>query len=384
MPLNKRPLTRAFFFCSNFSFESLAFLPHQPVMNLTKNFILGALFIFGTFLISGCATKTVSSADQYTSFISNDLEDNLEAESDNKFTSDRSRRNVLETRKLLEKQDLNYQVGPDDVLEISIFEWQAEGSRDTLDLRVSKAGEIAMPGLGPIQVGGMSVEDIQEYLVNELQDAGIIEVNPRVGVSIKEFRSKRVSVVGAVVAPGIYALTENVAGLQEIISLAGGMSAGAGNTAYVTRKTMSGPDPVQIEIDLDELFRTGAADLDAVLSDGDTVYIPKTENVTVYGEVRNNGRVQIVKSLTLMEAISEAGGVTDEAEKSIVRIERRIGPNRKKNIPVNLAAVEVGNAEDILLQGGDVIYVPENKSKKNMKETFDFFRGIFSASYRIN
>jgi len=237
-------------------------------MNSITSLLIRVAPICCALFLVGCATNFTGSdnADYQSSLMADSFSETIEEEGPIGFTTDKSREEVLATRSLQHLMDENYQVGPDDVLEISIFEWQAEGARDTLDLRVSKAGEIAMPGLGAIQVGGMSVEEIQQYLVNELQEAGIIEVNPRVGVSIKEFRSKRVSIVGSVVAPGVYALTENVASLMEIISLAGGQSGGAGNVAYVLRTSENLDNPAQIEIDLDELFRGGTSDLNAILS----------------------------------------------------------------------------------------------------------------------
>ena len=296
------------------------------------------------------------------------------------FTDDASRQLVLQTRSRIAKRDLNYLVGPDDVLEINILEWQGAGERDTLNLRVSKKGEIAMPGLGAVKVADLSVEDIQALIVDKLQT---IAPKARVGVAISEHRSKRVSVVGAVVAPGVYALTENVASLLEIISLAGGPSAGAGNAVYVLQRAEPGEEPVQIEIDLDELFRTGSAELDAVLSHGDTVYIPKAPTVSLYGAVRSPGRVAIVKDLTLMEAIANSGGLTDQASKSDVRVERREG-NRLVKYSVNLASLERSGRGNLPLQEGDIVYINENESKAAFLSFVDFFRGIFTASYRVN
>jgi len=188
---------------------------------------------------------------------------------------------------------LRYEVRPGDVLEISIFEWQAEGSRDTLDLRVSEAGEIELPGLGTIQVGGMSVEEIQQRIVAALQEADLIE-NPRVGVSVSEFQSKRALVAGAVVAPGVYTIPENGAPLSEILSLAGGPYADAGPTALVLRASSKDREkPQKIEVDLDDLFRTRRSDV--ILSDGDTVFVPRSE-------------LEMRESMTLSEALIRAHG----------------------------------------------------------------------------
>lgn len=347
-------------------------------MNIFRGLISLAL-ISSTAWLAGCA----SSPKAYQPLPTLPQTDVPATSSSNAgFTDDESRELVLQTRDLLKKRELNYLVGADDVLEINIFEWQNADQRDVLSLRVSKKGEIAMPGLGAVAVAGLSVEDIQKLIVEQLSARGIL-ADARVGVSIADFRSKRVSVVGSVIAPGVYALTENVASLLEIISLAGGPNSSAGNRVYVLRKRESGDNPLQIEIDLDELFRTGSASLDAVLSNGDTVYIPKAPTISIYGEVRSPGTVSIGKSLTVMEAIASSGGLTDEANKSEVRVERKTdGKIRKYSI--NLGTLENSGRGNLALMEGDIIYVGENESKATFLSVLDFFRGIFSASYRLN
>jgi len=96
------------------------------------------------------------------------------------------------------------------------------------------------------------------------------------------------------------------------------------------------------------------------------------------------GSVTIDKNLTLIEAISEAGGLTEEADKSLVRIDRKVGPGKTRGISLNLAAIEAGQRSDIMLQEGDVVHIPVNESKKAIKKAFDSFSRIFSAGYRIN
>ena len=300
------------------------------------------------------------------------------------FSDEQSRDLIRQTRELLALKEQDYLVGPDDVLEIKIFEWQAQDSSDSLELRVSKTGLIAMPGLGPIQVGGLTVEQIQTGIVSQLAESNLLP-NARVSIRIKEFRSRRISVVGSVVAPGVYALTENVASLLEILSLAGGPTASAGNTAYILRKQDDNPEPLKIAVDLDELYKTGSSDLDAVLTDGDTVFVPQAPHVVVYGEVTRPGRVPIRRTLTLMEALAEAGGLSRDAVKDKVRIDRQGGPGkRNQTFYVNVKRLEGGGGKDIVLEERDVIKVATNDGKRTFLGITDFIRGIFSASYRLD
>jgi len=337
-------------------------------------------------LLACCATSLVGCKSAKTTYkplpVSQEVNPQQE---DRGFSDEESRDLIRQTRQLLNLKEQDYLVGPDDILELIIFEWQQADVNDRLELRVSKTGMIAMPGLGPIRVGGQTVEQIQTMVVDQLLQKGLLRGAPRVSVVIKEFRSRRISVVGAVNAPGVYALTENVASLLEILSLAGGPSSASGNTAFILREQDGGEAPLRMNVDLDSLYKTGAPELDAVLTDGDTVYIPNAPHVYVYGAVRSPGKVNIRRSLTVMEAIAESGGLTTDAYKDQVRVERKAeGNKRAQTFYINVARIEDGKSKDLFLQERDVVKISENDSKKFLMSTLDFIRGIFTASYRLD
>lgn len=296
------------------------------------------------------------------------------------FTSDESRTLVLQSQKLLAQQDEDYRVGADDVLEVRIFEWQDENQSDGFLLRVSQSGSIPMPGIGAMQVAGMSVGEVQSAIISRLSGRGILS-DARVSVSINEFKSKLVSVIGSVASPGRYALTENVATLLEIISLAGGPTSAAGNEAFVLRN-QDGGNPLRMAIDLDELFRSGSQELDAVLSDGDTVYIPKAALVYVYGAVRNPGAVSVGRSLSILEAISSAGGLTESASENVKLVRKNPAGGARTQV-VNLSSLANGRAS-IPLREGDNIVVDENETKEFALGILDFAARLFTFSYRLD
>jgi protein involved in polysaccharide export with SLBB domain len=90
-----------------------------------------------------------------------------------------------------------------------------------------------------------------------------------------------------------------------------------------------------------------------------TVILTSRENleVSVLGEVARPGTFPYVEKLTLVQAISDAGGLTELAQARRVKLTRK-GPHGVGTYEVSVKAITDGRAEDILLQPGDIIFVP--------------------------
>ena len=299
------------------------------------------------------------------------------------FSDESSRAIVKQTRKLLALKEKDYLVGADDVLEISIFEWELTDETRTLELRVSKTGLIAVPALGAVQVKDKTVEEIQALIVEQLEGRRVLQ-NPRVGVTVKEYRSRRISVTGAALAPGVYALQENVATLIDVISLAGGVSGDAGALVYVLRAQDANLEPIPIVIELDKLFKTGRSDLNAILQDGDVVYIPPAPLVYIYGSVQQPGGVSLNAPTSLLEALSLAGGFAPRANKNLVSLSRSLEGGDERIISVNVARIERGESPDMYLQEGDVIRVSNAPEKTFFYGLWNAISSIVTVGWRLN
>lgn len=90
-----------------------------------------------------------------------------------------------------------------------------------------------------------------------------------------------------------------------------------------------------------------------------TVILTSRENleVSVLGEVTQPGSFPYAEKLTLVQAISNAGGLTEVAQVRRVKLTRK-GPQGVGTYEVSVKAITDGRAEDILLQPGDIIFVP--------------------------
>jgi polysaccharide export outer membrane protein len=300
------------------------------------------------------------------------------------FSDDESRDLVRQTRHLIGLKQTDYLVGPDDVLEISIFEWELSDETKTLEFRVSETGVIPLPSLGAVRVGGKSIEQIQAEIERQLAAKGVLQ-NPRVGVSVKEYRSRRIAVIGEVNAPGVYAIHENVTTLMDMLTLAGGPASEAGPTAYVLRNQKGEFEPVRIVVNLEDLFENGSFELNAVLQGDDVIFVPKAPLVYVYGSVQAPGGYSMKQSLRALEAIALAGGLNSDADKRAGFLVRRKGSiHGEQVIPLDIYDIERGKAEDVFLHEGDVIHIPDSPVRIAGQQLWDFFRGIFTFTYRLD
>lgn len=299
------------------------------------------------------------------------------------FSDQVSRDLIRQTQSLLTLQQKDYLVGADDVLEISVFEWEFSEQTRTLEFRVSETGEITLPVLGPVRAAGRSIRDIQTSIVEQLSTRNILQ-NPRVAVSVKEYRSRRIGVVGAVNAPGVYALHRNVSTLMDVLTLAGGPSDAAGEVAYVLRKEAKGSQSARIAVDLNSLLVRGDMSLNPVLQGDDVLFVPKAPLFFVYGNVRQPGGFSLQRPTQLLDAIALAGGPSRLADRRECRLTRRNADGSQTLSTIDLVAIENGKSPNLYLRGGDVLQVPQSSGLTALSEAWDVFRGIFTFTYRLD
>ncbi len=235
----------------------------------------------------------------------------------------------------------DYVVGPGDVLRITVFEHK---NLSTID-RITENGFIAMPLIGPVKVGGLTVPKVSKKISALLADGYL--VSPMVTVFVKEFRSKNVVVLGQVKTPGLIELRGPTTLLQ-LLSKAGGLTENSGDTATIKRD-QNGQKKV-IVVNLVSLFEGGALASNISIQDGDMVFVAKGGMCYVTGEVKSPGVYSCKNKATVLKLIALAGGFTGKAAKSSVNIVRVV--NGKKTI---IKDVDLQKS----LLPNDVIVVPE-------------------------
>ena len=208
---------------------------------------------------------------------------------------------------------------------------------------VEADGTFTYPMVGRVKAGGLTLRQVEAQVKKQLQDGGFFN-NPQLSVSIEQYKSQKVFVVGEVRSPGTYPLSGDM-NLVEALARAGSTLPSASGEAIIVHPVtpgVSGPtlpmqdDAPNVEhVDLREL-QSGVFSLNAALRDGDTIFIPRAESVYVFGQVKNPGAYALQqKNTTVLQTLALAGGVTDRASTSRVQIIRVVS-GQKKELNVKL------------------------------------------------
>jgi polysaccharide export outer membrane protein len=246
-------------------------------------------------------------------------------------------------------------IGGTDVLEITVYQ-----EKDLSGMfRVSADGEIAFPMVGNVRLAGLTPPQAQEKLEALLRQ-GYLK-RPQVLVTMKEYHSKGVSVLGAVKKPGAYQLMGGRTTLLDILSMAEGVNLDEGSKSLILVRPNEKGEAKSITIDLDRLLKEGDASLNINVEPNDTVYVSKAETIVVYGEVQKPGTYVLGgKEITVLELLSKAGGLTKFAAPNRTRL-IRVVDGKEKSIQVRVGDIIKGEkTRDVMLQPGDMIVVPES------------------------
>jgi polysaccharide export outer membrane protein len=252
----------------------------------------------------------------------------------------------------LAQQSHPYVIGPQDVLLVTVFN-QADL---TGKFPVGADGTLTFPLLGRVKAAGLTVREFEAALTTSLA-AGFFK-NPQVTVSVETYRSQQFSVSGEVRQPGTFFLTGQET-LIQALAQAGSTTADAGVEIMVVRSHRrpgeagpTRPDEAAanqiLKVDLDKLS-SGALENNVTIEDGDTIFVPRAEPVYILGQVRNPGPYRLSKTLTVLQLISMAGGVTERGATNRTQVIRVVDGKRKQ---FKIALSDV-------LKPNDTIVVPE-------------------------
>jgi polysaccharide export outer membrane protein len=264
-----------------------------------------------------------------------------------------------------------YELGADDV--ITIWALGAEEIPAT-PVRIDPNGFVDLPLVGRLRAAGQSVEQLKAELARRLRE---YVQEPQVAVSVVEFRSQPVSVLGAVKNPGVHQLQGRKT-LVEVLSLAGGLGPEAGHSIKITRRLEWGRIPLpRAADDATERFSVAEVSVRSVLEarrpeenilirPHDILSVPRAEMVYVMGSVNKAGGfvLQERETLSVLEALSLAGGVTRTAAPRQARILRPVaGQHSRAELPLDLQRILDGKGKDVPLAADDILFVPTSAAK---------------------
>jgi len=327
---------------------------------------------------------------------------------------ERLREQFAQTR---ERQTGDYQIGPQDLLDINIFE-APELNRT---VRVSENGEVSLPLLGGIHVVRLTARELENTLAAKLRE---FLKDPHVSVMVTAIESHPVSVIGEVNKPGVFQVRGSKT-LLEMLSMAQGLAPDAGDEVLVMRnagynrgqdnsaqamqaeadqaggKSTTGikslaasddnvkndalnnnattstaetnvagtdrtPRGDTVAINLRHLLNSRDPRFNVPIYAGDIVKVTRAGIVYVVGAVKKPGGFTVKgnEQMSLLKAIALAEGLSSTSSKGHTRIIRTDeGSGKRSEIPVELGKILDGKAPDMNLQAADIVFVPSSTGK---------------------
>ncbi len=282
----------------------------------------------------------------------------------------------------------DYRIGPQDLLEISVFEAPELNSA----VRVSASGEISLPLVGAVQASNLTPKAL-EFVLQELLRRSYMK-DPHVSVFMKEMQSHPVSVFGAVKKPGVFQI-DGPKSLVEILSMAEGLAEDAGDTVIVMRgaglsgtgnAAVDSPSPnaksyvpanassasgdqgggATVESSLKNLLESGDPRYNVIVYPGDVVKVTRAGVVYVEGGVKKPGGFMLKtnENISVLQAVALAEGLTRTAAGSRARIMRTDETTgTRTEIPIDLDKILAGGITDPLLRPRDIVFVPNSTGK---------------------
>jgi len=252
-----------------------------------------------------------------------------------------------------------------------------------------------LPLIGIQQAGGKTVDEFERTLTAELK--AFIR-DPQVTVSIVDFRSQPVTIMGAVEKPGTVQLEGRKTLLDVLMSVGGPKEAGPSLT--LTRKADRGRIPLPqareedsgkysvVTLNIEDVLAVSTPASNLMVEPRDVISVspaqkPVPRLVQIIGEVMKPGAVELVhhESVSMMQALAAAGGVTHTAslKKTVIM---HVNPDgvRTEIAQIDLSKVMEGKVKDIELVGGDIVVVPTSQ----LKSYFDIVsRSVVGSSTLI-
>lgn len=244
-----------------------------------------------------------------------------------------------------------------DLLEIAVFDTPELSSR----LRVNNHGEVLLPLAGPVHVQGLTAPEAAQAIAQKFIEAQLL-VKPQVNVFIAEYATQGVTMAGEIRSPGVYPLL-GPRSLLDMITMAGGLGDSASKTVSIIHR--SDPSKVitvrmNVSIQTPETFAAESFPIQP----GDTIFVARSGVVYVVGDLKSPGGFQVEHNerLTLLDAVALAGGPTATSKLWDARLIRR-SENGREEIQVDLKKILYGSGPDVLLQDGDILFVPVSQRK---------------------
>jgi polysaccharide biosynthesis/export protein len=303
-------------------------------------------------------------------------------------------------------QPSDYVIGPGDLVNVQVFD-VPEMSRE---LRVSQTGTIGIP-LVPVRLQIAGLTEIQtERKITEVLEANGLISHPEVSVTVREKKSRPITIVGAVAHPQVYEADRQVT-LIDVLAQAGGITPDASDHVIVTRPerdqfqdasqsqanadappalsaasdaspagatkpaAANSAEPPQIPpplvntitVNLGQILEAGDMANNVVILPGDVVTVPHAGIVYVLGAVSKPGGYTVTNDraqLSTLKVLSLAGGLDKTAKSDHAVIVRKDATGQQQEVDVDLKKIMKLESEDVQLRPSDILYIPRSTAKQ--------------------
>jgi polysaccharide export outer membrane protein len=268
-----------------------------------------------------------------------------------------------------DKLRLNYVLDANDQILIRVP--QAEELNEKA-FKIENDGKAYLPLVGALSAAGKTVQQFEAELVQQIS---VYYRSPSVTVTVIQYRSDPVIFIGAFRSPGIYPL-QGRRTLVEMLTTLGGLQPGASRRLKITRRMEWGriplPEAIEdpernvstVDISVNRLLETVNPQEDIVLQPYDVIRVGAEEMVYLNGEVSKAYPLNDRDSITVLQLISLSGGLPSTAALDKARVLRPVlDTNRRAEIPLNVADIIHGKANDFPLLPNDVLFIPPGKNR---------------------
>lgn len=246
-------------------------------------------------------------------------------------------------------------IGPGDQIHVTVVDSPELDQHP----RVTDAGEVPLIGVGAVKIAGLTPAEAATAVHDKLIAAHYLN-HPEVTVTVEQYATQTVSVLGQVRASGAYPIG-TARPVVDVLALAGGLNEVADRNIVIERR--GDPDhPLHYNLANDGVV---ALQTSVLVYPGDIVMVPKAGIVYVLGDVNRPGGFVMDNNsteLTLLQALARAGGVSRTAKQGHAKLLRKDATGYHET-QLSLGEIQKGKQQDIALAPGDVLYVPFSYAK---------------------
>jgi len=264
------------------------------------------------------------------------------------------------------------ELGIDDLVAVSVY----DAPELTRTVRVESDGAIHLPLLhNGVKASGLLPRDLETAIAGELTSEQIY-VDPVVKVTVVEYHSRPIAVMGAVKLPVTFQAV-GVVTVLDALAKAGGLNDLAGTEILVSR----GPNTVAERVPIKRLINDADPSVNFVLHGGEEIRVPEAGKIFVVGNVKKPGAflVRDGSENSVLKLVALAEGLAPFHYKTAY-VYRPDAAGARQEIAVDLDKILERKVPDVPLQVDDLLYIPDNKGKRLTASVIDKLAGFGSST----